>query len=140
MADRIDPTKRSAIMRSIGRSATQPELVVRELVKRTGYRGYRFNLPSVLGKPDICWKGRKIAIFVHGCFWHGHDCQHGKRVPSSNIEYWSNKLARNVERDKQHHQMLLKQGWRLIVIWECQLTNDKKVSQRIKHFMTRYYL
>lgn len=139
MVDRIDSAKRSAIMRSIGRSATQPELVVRELVKRAGYRGYRFNLSSVLGKPDICWKGRKIAIFVHGCFWHGHDCRHGKRVPSSNIEYWSKKLARNIERDKQNRHTLLQQGWHLIVIWECQLPHNKKISQRIKQFMARYY-
>ena len=139
MADRIDSAKRSEIMRRIGRSATQPELVVRELFRRAGYKGYRFNLTSVLSKPDICWKGRKIAIFVHGCFWHGHDCRHGRRLPSSNKKYWKNKLARNVERDKQNQRALLRQGWRILVIWECQLSHDEKVAQKIKQFMARYY-
>jgi len=139
MADRIDSATRSEIMRSVNSSATQPELFVRALVKRAGYRGYRFNLSSVLGKPDICWKGRKIAIFVHGCFWHGHDCQHGRRMPSSNREYWKKKLARNVERDKQNQLILLQQGWRILVIWECQLSQEKRAWQKIKQFMARYY-
>lgn len=139
MADQIDPAKRSEIMRRIGQSATQPELVVRELVKHAGYKGYRFNLSSVLGRPDICWKGRKIAIFVHGCFWHVHDCRHGKRTPSSNKEYWQKKLARNVERDKQSQRALLRQGWCLLIIWECQLSNEKKVLHKLKRFMARCY-
>jgi DNA mismatch endonuclease (patch repair protein) len=139
MADRIDSAERSEIMRRIGSSATQPELVVRALVKRAGYGGYRFNLSSVLGSPDICWKGRKIAIFVHGCFWHGHDCRHGRRAPSSNTKYWKIKLARNIERDKQSQRALLQQGWHILVIWECQLSQEQKVWQKIKRFMTRYY-
>lgn len=137
MVDRIDSAKRSEIMRRISSSATQPELIVRSLVKSTGYRGYRFNLSSVLGTPDICWKGRKIAIFVHGCFWHGHDCQHGRRTPSSNTEYWKAKIARNVARDKQNQYALIQQRWRVMIVWECQLSQEEKVLQRIERFLAR---
>lgn len=139
MVDRIDSAKRSEIMSRIRSSATKPELTVRALVKLAGYSGYRFNLSSVLGAPDICWKGRKIAIFVHGCFWHGHDCQHGRRVPSSNTKYWKMKLARNIQRDKQNQRALLRQGWHILVIWECQLLQEMKVLQKTKQFMARHY-
>lgn len=140
MVDRIDSAKRSEIMGRIRSSSTQPELTVRELVKLTGYRGYRFNLSSVLGSPDICWKGRKIAIFVHGCFWHGHDCKHGKRIPNSNTAYWKAKLTRNIARDERNQYALHQQHWRVLVIWECQLSNEKKVLQKIEHFLARCHL
>lgn len=140
MVDRVDSAKRSEIMSKIKSSATQPELIVRALIKLTKYRGYRFNLSSVLGKPDICWKGRKTAIFVHGCFWHGHDCQHGKRTPSSNTKYWKAKLARNIARDERNQNALIQQHWRILVIWECQLSNEKRTLQKIEYFLARCHL
>ena len=105
---------------------TKPEEIVRKYLFSKGLR-YRKNVRKLPGCPDIVLKKYKVVIFVNGCFWHKHDC--GRFVwPSSNVEYWSKKINRNVERDAQSIALLTEQGWRVLIIWECQL--KKKVAEQ----------
>jgi DNA mismatch endonuclease (patch repair protein) len=100
---------------------TKPELKVRQWLWQRGYR-YRLNVKSVPGKPDVVLRRYRTAIFVNGCFWHGHtDCPKF-RMPKSNVDFWQAKISRNRERDQQNYQILLQNGWQVIVVWECQLT------------------
>lgn len=91
--DNLDPLRRSENMRRIRSKDTKPELVVRKLVRSLGFTGYRLHRKDILGKPDLAWVGRKLAIYVHGCFWHGHDCKEGIRKPKSRVDYWLPKLS-----------------------------------------------
>jgi DNA mismatch endonuclease (patch repair protein) len=120
-------------MRKIRHKNTKPEMFVRKLVTKLGYR-YRLHVKDLPGKPDLVIRRLKRAIFVHGCFWHLHaDCREG-RIPSSRTGYWAPKLLRNVERDKAHLETLEKIGWRVLVIWECELA-DNNLSNRIDAFL-----
>jgi DNA mismatch endonuclease, patch repair protein len=112
--------ERSAIMRAVKSRDTKPELFVRRLLWSIapGYRLYRVDLP---GKPDVVYGRRRLVIFVHGCFWHGHDCARGARAPRTNAAYWSAKIARNRARDESNLKTLAAQGWRTIVVYECAL-------------------
>ena len=94
------------------------------------------DLPDIPGKPDIVFLGRKRAIFVHGCFWHGHDCARGARMPKTNAEYWSAKIGRNRVRDAKNRQRLEEAGWRALVIWECEMRDESAVSARLKSFLS----
>ena len=107
-------------MRAVKSRDTGPELAVRKLLREiaAGYRLHRADLP---GKPDIVYGRRKLAIFVHGCFWHGHDCARGARAPRDNAEYWRAKIARNRARDTANLDKLAALGWRCLVIHECAL-------------------
>lgn len=111
----------SITMRGNKRKNTRPELAVRRILSAMGYR-YRLHANDLPGKPDIVFRGRKIAIFVHGCFWHQHDDPRCplRAKPRSNLLYWEAKLTRNVLRDKEVQTMLSAAGWRSIVIWECE--------------------
>ena len=113
---------RSSVMRAVKGRDTAPELKVRKILRSfaPGYRLCRRDLP---GAPDICFLGRKIAIFVHGCFWHGHDCKRGARPPKANAEYWRAKIAKNRARDARHLAQYAEMGWRVLTIWECELRN-----------------
>lgn len=121
-------------MRAVKSRDTTPELAVRKLVHGMGYRYrlYRQNLP---GKPDLVFAGRKKVVFVHGCFWHRHNCARGARTPKSNQDYWIPKLDRNQQRDRQVRSQLRRMGWKSLVIWECQTKNPKKLANRIKSFL-----
>lgn len=112
--------ERSAVMRAVKSKHTGPERAVRKLLREIapGYRLHREDLP---GKPDIVYGRRRLAIFVHGCFWHGHDCARGARAPKANAEYWRAKIARNRARDKRNVAALAALGWRTLVIYECAL-------------------
>ncbi len=112
--------ERSATMRAVKSRDTGPERVVRKLLREIalGYRLHRADLP---GRPDIAYGARKLAIFVHGCFWHGHDCARGARSPKDNAGYWSEKIARNRARDARNLAALAALGWRTLVIHECAL-------------------
>lgn len=125
-------------MRAVKSTDTSPELAVRKLVHaiRPGYRLHRKDIP---GKPDIAFVGAKHAIFVHGCFWHGHDCARGARVPKQNRDYWLAKIARNVERDRANLAKLEASGWRSLVIWECALKDEDAVRERLKSFLGRFF-
>lgn len=124
-------------MSAIRSTGMKPELSVRSLVHRMGYR-YRLHAKDLPGKPDLVFRPRKKVIFVHGCFWHQHakeDCRDG-RQPKSNTGYWAPKLARNVERDASNVAALEAAGWRVLVLWECEVLKDgPKLQTRIRKFL-----
>jgi DNA mismatch endonuclease (patch repair protein) len=130
-----DRRHRSAVMRAVGSRDTRPERIVRGIAAKIapGYRLYRGDIP---GKPDLAWVGRKRAVFVHGCFWHGHNCARGARVPKANRAYWVAKIARNRARDEANTWILRKAGWRILTLWECQLKHKAKVTTRLAAFLT----
>jgi DNA mismatch endonuclease (patch repair protein) len=122
--------KRSAVMRRVKGRNTTPELKVRRALTRLGAR-YRLHRKDLPGNPDIVMPGRKLALFVHGCFWHGHDCARGARVPQQNRDYWVAKVARNVARDAKSRAALADLGWRVETIWECELKDAAALETRL---------
>jgi DNA mismatch endonuclease, patch repair protein len=127
-----DKPDRSAIMRAVKSRDTAPELRVRSLLHRMGYR-FRLHRADLPGKPDIVLPSRRIAIFVHGCFWHGHDCERGARMPKTNTDYWIAKIGRNRERDAERQAELTALGWRVIVVWECEMKDSATLSARLEN-------
>lgn len=122
MTDKMTPEQRHRCMSHIRSRNTKPELKVRRWLWTHGYR-YRLNVKSVPGKPDIVMRKYRTAIFVNGCFWHGHaSCC---KIPRSNREFWVNKIRRNQERDQENYRVLQENGWQVIVVWECQLTSKR---------------
>ena len=131
MSDVFTPEKRSAVMRRVKGRGTTPEKTVRRLLTALGAR-YRLHRADLPGKPDIVMPGRRLAIFVHGCFWHGHDCARGARVPKQNRDYWLAKVARNRARDAAAREALSAGGWRVETVWECELKDEGAVSARLQ--------
>ncbi len=132
--DTVSKEVRSRNMSAIRSKNTKPEAVVRSLLFALGYR-YRLHRKDLPGKPDIVLKKHNTIIFVHGCFWHHHKNCRRANWPKSNQEYWLPKIQRNIERDKIHIRKLKKEGWEVLVIWECQIKNMDKLSLKIqKHF------
>ncbi len=129
MTDVYSPEKRSAVMRRVKSEGTKPEVALRKLIWSLGGR-YRLNRADLPGKPDIVLPGRRLAIFVHGCFWHGHDCARGARVPKANRDYWLAKIARNRERDAASGAALAEAGWRVETVWECDLKSASELRKR----------
>jgi DNA mismatch endonuclease (patch repair protein) len=119
MADRVSTEMRSRMMAAVRGANTLPELYVRKKLFGEGFR-YRLHVRELAGKPDIVLPRYRMAVFVHGCFWHGHSCPRGKR-PSSNIEFWNAKIDGNVRRDRHNRILLKRAGWSSVVIWECRL-------------------
>lgn len=117
-------------MRRIKGRDTGPEKTVRRLLTALGAR-YRLHRKDLPGRPDIVMSGRRLAIFVHGCFWHGHDCARGARVPRQNRDYWLGKVGRNRERDIASQAGLKAAGWRVEVIWECELKDEAALTGRL---------
>lgn len=132
--DKLLPARRSANMRAIRSKDTQPELIVRRALREAGYTGYRLHRKDLPGKPDIAFIGRKKAIFVHGCFWHGHDCREGFRRPQSRQDYWIPKISGNQARDAHHRARLACEGWDILVIWDCETSRDD-LAERIAAFV-----
>jgi DNA mismatch endonuclease (patch repair protein) len=130
MTDVFTAEKRSAVMARVKARDTGPERVVRRLLWRLGAR-YRLDRKDLPGRPDIVMPGRKLAVFVHGCFWHGHDCARGARVPKANRDYWTGKIGRNRARDIETRARLEALGWRVEVVWECELKDEAAVEQRL---------
>lgn len=126
---------RSAIMRAVKAKDTGPEKEVRSIVHKLGYR-FRLHRKDIPGKPDLVFPKLQKVIFVHGCFWHGHNCTRGNRVPVHNREYWIEKIKRNQQRDRTVAALLSKLGWRRKVIWECGLRKPKQVSLAISKFLS----
>ncbi len=126
---------RSENMRRIRSQDTVPEIAVRQLMRQLGYVGYRLHRKDLPGKPDIAFLGRKRAIFVHGCFWHGHNCKEGVRRPKSNGTYWLSKITGNVKRDALHIANLQAQGWIVLTVWECELRDTDKLVERIARLL-----
>lgn len=132
--DVLTPQQRSYCMSRIRKYDTTPELVVRSVVHRLGYRFrlYRRDLP---GCPDLVLPRHRKVIFVHGCWWHRHNCRLGKRTPKSRRDYWLPKLARNKERHKGNVRSLRKQGWDVLTVWECQVKNLPELITRLNAFL-----
>lgn len=120
MPDVFDPPTRSAVMRRVKGRDTGPELRVRKILTGLGAR-YRLHRADLPGRPDIVLPGRRLAVFVHGCFWHGHDCARGSRVPQARRDYWTAKIAGNRARDARNAEALAANGWRVETVWECEL-------------------
>jgi DNA mismatch endonuclease (patch repair protein) len=129
----IDPT-RSATMRAVKAKNTKTELRVRSLVHRLGFR-FRLHRKELPGTPDLVFPARRKAIFVHGCFWHGHDCVRGSRMPKTNCEYWKSKIARNRQRDASNLGKLQTDGWQVLTIWECRIPDSVSLAERLRRFL-----
>jgi len=132
MADILTPQERSALMSRIRGANTKPELFIRRALHGMGYR-YRLHARDLPGRPDIVLRSRRTVIFVHGCFWHRHDCGLAY-VPKTRREFWQRKFAANVERDRRTREELEAGGWRVIVVWECQLA---KPSALLAHLVRK---
>jgi DNA mismatch endonuclease (patch repair protein) len=113
---------------------TKPEMKVRRLAHALGYR-FRLHRKDLPGSPDLVFPGRGKVIFVHGCFWHGHDCARGSRQPRQNADYWRAKIARNVQRDARSAEALQDQGWSVLTLWECELKDAEALSDRLQRFL-----
>jgi len=135
MADIFSTEKRSIIMSRIHGYDTTPELIVRSIVHRMGYR-FRVHQDKLPGNPDIVLHKLKKVIFIHGCFWHGHkNCPRSKR-PTSNIPFWTNKLDNNLQRDKKKLRELKSLGWKYLIIWQCQIKNNEHLKIKIRRFFS----
>ncbi len=130
MTDVYPPEKRSAVMRRVKARDTAPELTVRRALTALGAR-YRLHRKDLPGSPDIVLPGRRLALFVHGCFWHGHDCARGARVPRQNRDYWVAKVGRNTARDVRTRAELEALGWRVEIVWECELKDAAALEARL---------
>lgn len=132
--DSLTPEERTAQMAKVRSQDTQPEMLVRCLVFKMGYR-YRLHRRSLPGKPDLVFSSRRKAIFIHGCFWHGHNCRLGDRLPKTRIEFWTNEISTNRARDETNLMKLTEMGWEVLVIWECQLKESLVLEQKIIAFL-----
>lgn len=126
MADVLTKEQRARCMSRIRGRDTKPELIVRQLLRELKIR-YRLNVRTLPGKPDITVGPRKLAIFVHGCFWHRHSCRLGKATPATNAAFWVSKFNGNQRRDRAARKALKLLGWRVLTVWECQ-TKPKRIS------------
>ncbi|HMO74150.1 MAG TPA: very short patch repair endonuclease [Sphingopyxis sp.] len=131
--DNRSKDSRSRLMARIGSKNTKPEIEVRSLLHRMGYR-FRLHRKELPGKPDIVFKGRRKAIFVHGCFWHGHGCRIG-RLPKSNVGFWHGKIERNRKRDKEKRSELEQLGWTVAEIWQCEIKDSQSLAERLQKFL-----
>ncbi len=127
---------RSRIMSHISGKNTKPEILVRSLLHRMGYR-FRIHKKDLPGRPDICLPKHKKVIFVHGCFWHGHEnCSRSKR-PTTNVEFWNKKIDGNIERDKENIKKLRRLGWQTLMIWTCEIKNQEELKNKLISFIER---
>ena len=125
---------RSRVMRAVRGRDTTPELALRRLLHGLGYR-FRLHRTGLPGTPDLVFPGRRRVIFVHGCFWHGHDCRRGARAPKRNADYWRAKVARNVARDEAQQAALAAAGWGSLVVWECALREPGALVPAVTRFL-----
>jgi DNA mismatch endonuclease, patch repair protein len=127
------PKLRRRTMQAVKSKDTGPEMTVRRLLHARGFR-YRLHRKDLPGCPDLVFPSRRKVIFVHGCFWHGHDCARGARVPKTNVEYWTAKIGRNRSRDATAVKQLRRDGWGVLVLWECKL-NQRDLLKRVESFL-----
>lgn len=153
MTDRLTPAQRHRCMSHIRSKNTKPELMVRQWLWQHGYR-YRLNVKGVPGKPDIVMRKYRTALFVNGCFWHGHNVGtcHGAslqitnsqccKIPKTNREFWVNKIRRNQERDERDYKVLQENGWQVLVVWECQLKPAliEQTMRQVEVLLQEYFL
>lgn len=134
MADFMSPEQRSAHMAKIRSKDTKPEIMLRRMLHRDGLR-FRLHDRRLPGRPDLVFGGRRKVIFVNGCFWHGHNCPVGSRLPKSNTEFWANKRRRNQERDALQRIQLVDQGWSYLDVWECEVSADEDLVRHVRLFL-----
>ncbi len=134
MADNLTPEQRKRNMKAIKSRHTKPEMIVRSIVHRLGYR-FRLHDKKLPGKPDIVLPRHRKIILVHGCFRHMHDCKRGNVTPKTNVEYWQTKRFRNVARDKENLKAYKKEGWKILTIWECETKTIDDLKKRLVHFL-----
>ena len=141
MPDVLTPQQRHRCMSHIRSKATKPEMLVRKWLWAHGYR-YRLNVKSVPGKPDIVMRKYRTAVFVNGCFWHGHEGCKLFVMPKTNTEFWQNKIEYNRQRDKRNCDILIQNGWQVIVLWQCKLAKDKleNIMQSVAVALNENYL
>ena len=124
MSDVLNPQQRHRCRSHIRSKATKPKMLVRRWLWAHGYR-YRLNVKSVPGKPDIVMRKYRTAIFVNGCFWHGHEGCKQFVLPKTNTAFWRNKIEYNRARDQKNYDILINAGWQVIVLWQCKLTKQE---------------
>jgi DNA mismatch endonuclease (patch repair protein) len=132
--DKFSPKKRSEIMAKIGPKDTKPEMIVRKLVHGMGYR-YRLHNKTLPGTPDLTLRSRKKIIFVHGCFWHRHRCKRGT-IPATRKKFWTDKLEGNRQRDRQNIRKLRRDGWQVMVVWECWCKDPDSLTEKLRNFLS----
>lgn len=135
MADVLTRAQRSFNMSRIRSKNTSPEMFVRRLVHGLGFR-YRLHGAKLPGRPDLVFASRRRVIFVHGCYWHMHHCRYGRVKPKTNAEFWETKRMSNVDRDRRNARALAREGWRVLVIWECAIRKPEGVARRVLRFLT----
>ena len=134
MTDIYEPRKRSEIMSRIRGRGTKPEVIVRRIAHRLGFR-FRLHRKDLPGRPDMVFPRHRAVIMVHGCFWHRHPgCKHAS-APKTRESFWKNKLEDNVARDRRNETALRDLGWRVLVIWECETKDSETVADRIESFL-----
>lgn len=131
--DRVSQNTRSRIMSAVHTRNTGPEMAVRSMVHRLGYR-YSLTRSDLPGKPDLAFVSRKKVIFVHGCFWHAHSCKYGK-LPKSRLDYWKPKIEKNKARDRRQADRLRRDGWSVMVVWQCRLKRKDALEMRLRRFL-----
>jgi DNA mismatch endonuclease (patch repair protein) len=134
MTDVHTPAQRSFNMSRIRNRNTRPEMVVRSLTHRMGYR-YRLHRKDLPGRPDLVFPSRRKIIFVHGCFFHMHNCRYGRVTPKQNAEFWQAKRLSNVERDRRNLAALEREGWKVLEVWECQTRSPELLESTLRDFL-----
>ena len=137
--DTASPEKRSWIMRQVKGRDTSPEKIVRSLLHRMGYR-FRLQRDDLPGKPDIVLPRFKTVVFVNGYFWHRHSGCKRATTPATNVDYWQTKFARNVARDARNQAELEKMGWRVVIVWECELKDKTTLEKRLDDYLKSSYV
>ena len=137
MIDNVDSQRRSELMANIRGSDTAPECAVRRIAHRMGLR-FRLRRKNLPGRPDLVFPKHRLAVFVHGCFWHQHDGCRYAHIPKSRTEYWKAKFARNIERDKENEEALRSLGWNVLVVWECEVGDEEGVGERLTEAIRSY--
>jgi DNA mismatch endonuclease (patch repair protein) len=130
MADIYSSKKRSQIMSKISGKETKPEILIRKVLFAQGFR-YRKNVKELPGKPDIVLPKYKTVIFIHGCFWHGHTCKAGN-LPATRREFWEKKITDTIKRDARNFEILQSKGWKIIVIWQCEIRNQNQRNKKLE--------
>lgn len=135
MADHVDQAKRSLIMAAVHSKDTTPEMAVRKIVHRLGYR-YRLHVGELPGRPDLVFPARHKVIFIHGCFWHRHaKCQYATS-PKMRSDFWKAKFTANVARDRRAMRELKRMDWVVMTVWQCELKKPDKLTERLNEFLS----
>ncbi|MGE4441037.1 MAG: very short patch repair endonuclease [Desulfomicrobium sp.] len=136
MTDTLSPAERSELMSRIRSKDSGPEMRLRRLIYRLGYR-YRLHVKDLPGTPDLVFPSRRAVIFMHGCFWHHHEGCKLARLPKSKLDFWKKKLESNKNRDASQQLRLHELGWRVLVVWECELDDADRLTMTIRHFLDK---